>query len=249
MPPVPEALFRDALRELVRLDAAWVPAHGEGTLYIRPCQFSTDDSVRVKPPDRCLFLIFTFPYAAYYAAPVDLLVSDRYVRAFPGGTGDVKPAGNYAPTLVAEREAQQAGFNTVLWLDGRERRYVEECGVMNIFFVIGEEVVTPSLDGTILPGVTRDSVMTLLREMGLTAGERRLAIDEIVSAADRGTLRECFGVGTAATLSHVRRIRYGDRDIDLPPIESRTIGPEIRRRLVALATGTEPDRHGWLEMV
>jgi branched-chain amino acid aminotransferase len=249
MPPVPDTLFMDGLRELVRLDRAWVPAHGEGGLYIRPCLFSIDESVRVKPADRYLFVVFTFPYAVYYAAPVDVLVTDRYVRAFPGGTGDVKPAGNYAPTLVAERDAQQAGFQTVLWLDGREHRYVEECGVMNVFFVLDDEVITPSLDGTILSGVTRDSVLTILKDMGLAVKERRIAMDDVVAAAKAGRLKECFGTGTAATLSHVRRIRYGDYDINLPAVETRKVGPNVRERLIGIAIGKQPDRYGWLEAV
>jgi branched-chain amino acid aminotransferase len=249
MPPVPEELFMNGLRELVHLDQEWIPKHGEGALYIRPCQFSIDESVRVKPADRYLFVIFTFPYGTYYAAPVDVVVTDKYVRAFPGGAGDVKPAGNYAPTLVAERDAQRQGFQTVLWLDGRERRYVEECGVMNVFFVVNDEILTPSLGGTILAGVTRDSVITLLRDMGLSVRERLIEIDEIMSAGERGALRECFGTGTAATLSHVRRIRYGDREVELPPVEARAVGPEVRRRLIAIATGVEPDRYGWLEVM
>lgn len=249
MPPVPEELFLGGLRQLVGLDRGWVPPHGQGALYIRPCLFSIDESVRVKPAERCLFLIFTFPFGAYYAAPVDVLVTERYVRAFPGGTGDVKPGGNYAPTLVADQEAHDAGFQTVLWLDGRERKYVEECGVMNVFFVVGDRVVTPSLTGTILPGITRDSVITLLRNMGLEVEERRITIDEIVAASDRGELRECFGSGTAATVSHVRRIRYRDRDLDLPPVEGRKVGPAVRERLVAMATGAAPDPHGWLDVV
>jgi branched-chain amino acid aminotransferase len=247
MPDVPEALFLDGLRELLRRDRAWVPAHDAGALYVRPVLFSIDESVRVKPAERYLFVIFTFPFGTYYATPVDVLVSDTYVRAFPGGTGAVKPAGNYAPALRADRDAQGAGLQTVMWLDGAERKYVEECGVMNIFFVIGDEVVTPRLEGTILPGITRDSALTLLRDMGLTVLERRVSIDEVIDAYDRGLLRECFGTGTAATLSHIRRIRYRDRDIVLPDVAERTIGPTVRNRLVAIATGVAPDPYGWVE--
>jgi branched-chain amino acid aminotransferase len=238
-----------AVRELVRRDEAGVPPHGEGGLYIRPCQFSIDESVRVKPADRFLFVVFTFPYATYYSAPVDLVATERYVRAFPGGTGDVKPGGNYAPTLVAEREAQEAGCQSVLWLDGRERRFVEECGVMNVFFVVDDAVITPSLDGTILAGVTRDSVIAVLDDMGKRVEQRRVAIDEIAAAAARGALRECFGTGTAATVTHVQKIRYGGRDLALPPVDARTIGPEVKRRLVAIATGVEHDRRGWLDII
>jgi branched-chain amino acid aminotransferase len=249
MPTVPEELFMQGVRELVRLDRAWVPPLGQGALYIRPCLFSIDPSVRVKPAEHCLLVIFTFPFGAYYSTPVDVLVSERYVRAFPGGTGHVKPAGNYAPALLAEREAREAGFHTVLWLDGLNRKYVEECGVMNVFFVIDDSIVTPALADTILPGVTRDCALTLLRDMGMSVIERPVSIEEIVAAYDRGALRECFGTGTAATLSHIRRIRYRDRDLDLPPVEDRAIGSTLRERLVAIATGHMADTHEWLEIV
>ena len=249
MPAVPEELFLEGLRELLRLDRAWVPPCGNGALYIRPCFFSIDESIRVKPADRYLFVTFTFPFGAYYAAPLEVLVTDRYVRAFPGGTGDVKPAGNYAAAMLAEREARDAGYHTVMWLDGRERQYVEECGVLNVFFVLGDKIITPELCGTILAGITRDSVVTLLRDMGHPVEERRISIDEIVAAHDQGILRECFGTGTAATLSHVRRIRYRDRDLELPPVEKRAIGTAARERLVAIATGRAPDTHGWLDRI
>lgn len=249
MPDVPEGLFLDGLKELLRVDGAWVPPCGQGALYIRPSFFSVDESIRVVPAERYVFVIFTFPFGAYFSAPVDVLVSDRYVRAFPGGTGDGKPAGNYAPALLADRVARDAGFHTVLWLDGMERKYVEECGVMNIFFVIGDEVVTPNLTGTILPGVTRDSVLALLREMGVAARERPIAIEEVATAHDRGLLRECFGTGTAVTVSHVGRIRWRDKDMVLPAVDARTIGPAVRDRLVSIATGRANDVHGWLERV
>jgi branched-chain amino acid aminotransferase len=249
MPAVPEQLFMQGLRELVRLDRAWVPPLGQGALYIRPCFFSIDPSVRVKPAEHCLLVIFTFPFGAYYSTPVDVLVSERYVRAFPGGTGHVKPAGNYAPALLAEREAREAGFHTVLWLDGLNRRYVEECGVMNVFFVIDDTIVTPAIADTVLPGVTRDSALTLLRDMGMPVVERPVSIEEIVTAHDRGALRECFGTGTAATLSHIRRIRYRDRDLHLPPVEKQIIATALRERLVAIATGHMADKHDWLEVV
>src|SRR5215469_9018638 len=131
MPAVPESLFLEGLRELVRVDQAWIPAADSGALYIRPLLFSTDPSIRVKPADRYQFAIFTFPFGAYFSAPVDALVCERYVRAFPGGTGDTKPAGNYAASLLAEQEAREAGYSSVMWLDAQERRSVEECGVMN----------------------------------------------------------------------------------------------------------------------
>ena len=249
MAPVPESLFLDGLRELVRLDQAWIPPSDVGALYIRPILFSTDPSIRVKPADRYQFLILTFPFGAYYSAPVDVLVSERYVRAFPGGTGDTKPCGNYSAALLADQEARDAGFNSALWLDAQERRYVEECGVMNVFFVLGKEVVTPSLTGTILPGITRDSVITLLRDIGYEVREERIAIDEVFRSHERGKLRECFGTGTAATVSHVRRIRYQNETIELPPIEQRKVGPWVREKLLGVMTGCQADPHDWVERI
>jgi branched-chain amino acid aminotransferase len=248
MPPVPEELFLSGLRKLVSLDQQWVPAHGKGALYIRPCLFSVDGSLRVKPTDECLFVIFTFPFTSYYTAPVELLVSEQYVRAFPGGTGDVKPAGNYAAAMLAEQEARQSGFHSVLWLDAVHRSFVEECGVMNAFFVMEDGVVTPQLEGTILPGVTRDCALTLLREMGLQVEERRISIEEVVHAARAGTLRECFGTATAAIVSPVGRIRYRDADLRLP-VPERGIAWQLRDRLNGIACGRLPDVHGWLDIL
>lgn len=249
MPSFPEDAFMSGLRELVRLDSAWVPPAGQGALYVRPCLFSIDTSVRVKPANEYLFVIFTFPFGSYYSAPVDVLVAEQHVRSFPGGTGAVKAAGNYSSALVADLEARRAGFSTVMWLDGVHRKYVEECGVMNAFFVIDDVVITPSLNGSILPGITRDSALTLLREMGLCVIERLVSIDEVLSAHERGSLRECFGTGTAATLSQVHRIRYRDREIALPPVENQVIGASLRDRLIGIATGRVADSHGWLEKV
>jgi branched-chain amino acid aminotransferase len=136
-----------------------------------------------------------------------------------------------------------------MWLDAQERRYVEECGVMNVFFVIGEEVITPFLSGTILPGITRDSVITLLHDIGYRVREERIAIDEVLRGHERGELRECFGTGTAATVSHIRRIRYKDEILELPPIEQRKVGPLVREKLLGIMTGRQPDPHGWVESI
>jgi branched-chain amino acid aminotransferase len=247
MAPVPEHMFLDAVRELVRVDQAWIPPAELGALYIRPLQFSDDPSIRVKPAERHRFIVLTFPFGAYFSTPVDVLVSERYVRAFPGGTGDTKPAGNYAAGLLADQEAREAGFGSVMWLDGMERRYIEECGVMNVFFVIGDEVITPPLTGTILPGVTRDSVITLLRDMGYRVKEDRISIDELLHQYDDGAVHECFGTGTAATVSHVQRIRYKDRTLELPAIAKRKVGPAVREKLLRIMSGYEPDPYGWVE--
>jgi branched-chain amino acid aminotransferase len=249
MPAVPESLFMEGLRELVRLDQAWIPPADKGALYIRPVLFSVDPSIRVKPADRYQFVILTSPFGAYFSAPIDVLVSERYVRAFAGGTGDIKPAGNYAAALLADQEARDAGCNAVMWLDAEERRYVEECGVMNVFFVLGEDVITPPLSGTILPGITRESVITLLRGLGYNVKEDRISMDQLLESYERGELRECFGTGTAATVSHVRRIRYRDRTLELPAVEERKIGAAVREKLLDVMTGRGPDLHGWVESI
>lgn len=249
IPVVPESMFLDAVRELIRLDQAWIPPADMGAMYIRPILFSLDPSIRVKPADSCMFVILTFPFGAYFAAPVDVMVSERYVRAFRGGTGDTKPAGNYGAALLADQEARDAGFDAVLWLDGQERRYVEESGVMNVFFVFQDKVVTPSLSGTILPGVSRDSAITLLRDMGYHVEEDRISIEEVFNGYEQGHLLECFGTGTAAIVSHVRRIRYRDRTLELPPVEQRKVGPAVREKLLAIMGGRQPDPHGWVEEI
>jgi branched-chain amino acid aminotransferase len=245
MPDVPEEIFLDGLRQLLRIDEAWVPPSGDGALYVRPCLFSIDPSVRVKPAERFLFVIFTFPFAAYFPPKVDVWVADRHVRAYPGGTGDVKAAGNYAPGLVADREAASRGFQSVLWIDGRERRYIEECGVMNVFFHIEDEWITPALEGTILAGITRASAIQVLRDEGARVVERRLSIDEVFDASARGHLKEAFGTGTAATLSNLGRIRHGEREISLP--DDRPMGELVRVRLNGIATGRMADPHAWIE--
>ena len=211
MPAPPESLFLNGLRELVRVDNAWIPAAGTGALYIRPIVFSVDPSVRVKPADRYYFIIFTFPFGTYFTSRIEAVVSDRYVRAFPEGTGETKPAGNYGPAILADKEAAGIGFNSVMWLDALQRRYIEECGVMNIFFVMGDTVVTPPLTGTILPGITRDTVIKFLRDLGYKVKEDCISIREVIECYDHDELHECFGTGTAATVSHIRRIRYKDR--------------------------------------
>jgi branched-chain amino acid aminotransferase len=245
----PESLFLDGLRELIRVDHSWIPPAEAGALYVRPLVFSTDPSIRVKPAEHFRLLILTFPYGAYYSAPVDVVATERYVRAFPGGTGDIKPCGNYAASLIAEQEARSIGFHSVMWLDARQHSYIEECGVMNVFFLVGEEVITPPLKGTILPGVTRDSVITLLRAMGIRVREEAVAIDDLLRYRDSGTLKECFGTGTAATVSHVGRIRYRTETIELPPVAQRAVGPAVREKLLAVMTGRAPDPYGWVEPV
>ncbi|MEW6733482.1 MAG: branched-chain amino acid aminotransferase [Acidobacteriota bacterium] len=246
MPSVPESLFLDGIAELIRLDRDWIPQREGGALYVRPVYFAMDESLQVRPSSHYRLVVMTSPVGPYFAGPVNLVVEERYVRAFPGGTGEVKPAGNYAGSLLASYEAQQRGYHNVIWLDGIERRFVEECGLMNIFFVIDGMVVTPPLTGTILPGITRDSIITLLRDLGITVEERLVAIEELFGLYQQGRLSEAAGVGTAATVVPIGRICYRDREIDLTSQKQDSIMERARIKLEAIRTGQQEDTHKWL---
>lgn len=248
MPAVPEGLFLDGVRALVGLDREWVPHREGGSLYIRPIYFAIDEALGVKSSRRYRFAILTSPVGPYFTDPVRVVAEEHYVRAFPGGTGDAKPAGNYGGSLLATGRAQKQGFHTVLWLDAREHRFVEECGMMNVFFVLGGVALTPPLTGTILPGVTRDSLLTLLPELGTRAEERAVAIDELFEAHARGELSEAFGAGTAATIAPIGTIRHRDREMQLLP-SAGSVAERARARLNAIRTGEQPDTHGWLTRV
>jgi len=246
MPEIPEPLFLEGVKELVRLDRDWIPHREGGALYVRPTYFGVDDTLLVRPANRFRLIVMTCPVGPYFAQPIRLLAEERFVRAFPGGTGDSKAAGNYAGGLLAARLAQEKGFHNVLWLDGVERRYVEESGVMNVFLVLDGKAITPPLGGTILPGVTRDSALTLLREMGIPAEERQITIDELLSAHAAGKLTEAFGAGTAAIVAPIACIRYRDRDLQFPVVSDSSVAARLRARLVAIQTGHERDIHNWL---
>jgi branched-chain amino acid aminotransferase len=246
MPEIPEPLFLEGVKELVRLDRGWIPHREGGALYVRPTYFGVDDTLLVRPANRFRFIVMTCPVGPYFAQPIRLLAEERFVRAFPGGTGDSKAAGNYAGGLLAARLAQEKGFHNVLWLDGLERRYVEESGVMNVFFVLDGKAITPPLSGTILPGVTRDSALTLLREMGVPAEERQITVEELLSAHAAGKLTEAFGAGTAAIVAPIACIRHRDRDLQFPSVSDSSVAARLRSRLVAIQTGREPDKHNWL---
>jgi len=246
MPEVPESLFLEGVAELVRLDREWIPEREGGALYVRPLYFGADEALLVRPAKRYRLTVVTCPVGPYFAQPIRLLAEESYGRAFPGGTGDIKPAGNYAAGFLAARLAQERGFHNVLWLDATQHRFAEECGVMNIFFVVGGEAVTPPLSGTILPGVTRASVLTLMAEMGIRAEERPVPIEEVLDAHAAGNLTEVFGVGTAATVAPVECIRYRERELRLAVEPQSSISAQVRERLEAIQTGRAPDSHGWL---
>ncbi|MFN0200645.1 MAG: branched-chain amino acid aminotransferase [Bacteroidia bacterium] len=246
MPDVPKDLFTNAIHYLVGLDHNWIPAREQGSLYIRPCMFATDEAVGVKASDSYLFVVFTSPVGPYYKEPVNLLATKEYTRAAIGGMGNAKAAGNYASALLPDRIAKKQGYHNVLWLDARLHQYIEECGTMNVFFVIEDTVVTPQLTGTILAGITRDSVIRLLMDNGYKVEKRRISIYELDEAYNQGEFQEAFGAGTAAVISNVNKIGFGGRDMTLPPVEERKISTWLYDTLYGIQTGILPDPYGWI---
>ena len=246
MPTIPEEIFIDGMKQLIKLDINWIPAKEEHSLYIRPFMFSTDETIGVKPSENYKFMIILSPTGPYYATPMRIYVEEQYVRAVPGGIGFAKAAGNYGGSMFPTAQAKLKGYDQVLWTDAFEHKYVQECGTMNVVFIIGNTAVTPDLStGTILDGVTRDSVIVLLKEMGLTVEERPLNIDEVIEAHKAGTLKEVFGTGTAATISLIKELRYKDYVMDFE-VEKWEVAPKVKKMLNDIRYGKTADINGWM---
>ncbi|MCI9194263.1 MAG: branched-chain amino acid aminotransferase [Angelakisella sp.] len=252
IPHIDEELCLEGLKKLIQVDKDWVPHDQGSSLYIRPFIIATDPMLGVRPGDEYLFLIITSPSGAYYEsglAPVKIYVESNYVRAVRGGTGMAKTGGNYAASLIAQDEAHKQNYSQVLWLDGVEQRYIEEVGAMNVFFVLDGEVVTPELHGSILPGITRSSSIQLLRDWGLNVSERRISIEELDKANDEGRVLEAFGTGTAAVISPIGELRWGEKKMIF---HGGSIG-QLTQRLYDTLTGIQygrlPDPHGWSVVV
>lgn len=214
IPQVDPKLVFEAIKTLILIDKDWIPKKKGAALYIRPVIFATQPNLGLKVSDEYLFIIILSPVGAYYKEgfnPVKIYVTDEYIRACPGGTGDIKTGGNYAASLKAQELAQKKGYTQVLWLDAKEKKYVEEVGSMNIFFLFNSELLTPELTGSILPGITRDSVLKLAPHLGISVKERKISIDEIIYAIKNNILKECFGTGTAAVISPVGEIYYKNK--------------------------------------
>lgn len=249
IPLIDEEFALKALKLLVKIERDWIP-DGEGTsLYIRPFIIATDPHIGVRPASHLLFIIILSPVGAYYPQginPVNIYVERKYVRTVRGGTGYVKTAGNYAASLKAQDEAYNQGYTQVLWLDGVERKYIEEVGTMNVFFKIDGEIITPALQGSILGGITRMSCIELLRHWGYKVSERPITLDEVEKAAEQGLLEEAFGTGTAAVISPIGELKVDDRNI---VINGNKIG-EVARRLYDTLTGIQTcridDPFGWV---
>lgn len=249
MPVVPEELFMEGMLQLIALDKNWIPSKEDHSLYIRPFMFSSDELIGVRPSDNYKFMIILSPSGPYYSAPMRIYVEEQYVRAVPGGVGYAKAAGNYGAAMYATAEAKKKGYDQVLWMDAFEHKYVQECGTMNVFFIIGNTAITPGLEqGTILGGVTRQSVITLLQEMGLKVEERQLSIDEITAAYKAGELKEVFGTGTAATISPIKELGYKDFSMKFD-VESWKTAPTIKRWLTDIREGRREDKYHWMQKV
>jgi branched-chain amino acid aminotransferase len=237
-----------ALVKLVDLDKDWVP-HSPGTsLYIRPVIIATEASLGVKVSSRYLMYIITCPVGAFYVKemdPIKIAVTDKYVRAVKGSVGEAKTGGNYAASLLAAEEAKKNGYSQVLWLDALERKYLEEVGTMNIFFVVDGALWTPSLSGSILPGVTRDTILKIAQDWNLKVEERRISIDEILAANDNGSLTECFGTGTAVSIAPVSEFKYMEKTISIGNGQAGPVAKRLYSHLQQIQRGTQPDRYGW----
>ncbi len=250
MPDVPNDLFVDGIRELINIDRDWVPTGDDTSLYIRPFMLAIDEFIGVRPAEKFMFIIITSPAGPYYSKPVNIYVQDQYVRAFPGGIGFTKAAGNYGMSMYPTMQIKKMGYDQILWTDGFEHKYVQEIGTMNVFFVIGDTVITPDVkQDTILEGVTRESVLTLLREKGVKVEERPLSIDEIESAYHAGTLKEAFGTGTAASIAPIASLTYHEDKMVLPDLDTWEITKWLKNELADIRYGRKADSHNWIVKV
>lgn len=250
MPELDIDLVMDGLKKLLELEKDWIPRSHGTSLYIRPTMFATEPHLGVRPSNMYTFFIILCPVGAYYKEglnPVKIFVEDKYIRASAGGTGEIKTAGNYAASLLAAEEAKKKGFTQVLWLDAAERKFVEEVGTMNMFFVIDDEVITAPLMGSILPGITRKSVIHMAKDWGMKVSERGISIDEVINAAKNGSLKEAFGTGTAAVISPVGQITYKGKDYVVAGGEMGELSQKLYDEIVATQYGENDDPYGWRE--
>ena len=248
IPPLDPDLALKSLVTLVGIEKDWVPSTVGTSLYVRPTIIASEPFLGVRPAKSYIYYVILSPVGAYYPEginPVKILVVDKYVRAVEGGVGGVKTGVNYAASLYAAEEAKHAGFTQVLWLDGRERKYIDEVGTMNIMMKIGDEIVTPPLSGTILAGVTRDSALSLMRDWGLRVSERPVTIDEVAAAARKGTLEEVWGTGTAAVISPVGELAYKGERLVINGGRIGTLTQKLYDAIVGIQYGTAPDTRGW----
>ncbi len=252
MPEIDPAIQDQAIQKLLKADEDWVPHSLGSSLYIRPTMIASEPHLGVRPADNYLYYIITGPVAAYYAEgfnPVKIYVSEEYVRTVRGGVGEAKTMANYASSLYAAQIAKKKGFTQVLWLDAVERRYVEEVGTSNIFFRIGDELITPPLTGSLLPGVTRDSVMQLARHWAIKVTERQITIDEVIETAQSGEMKEMFATGTAAVISPVGELSYRDRMYTIADAGVGEWSQKLYDEILGIQYGEREDIFGWIQQL
>ena len=238
------------IKQLLEIEQDWVPSEKGATLYIRPTMIATEPALGVRPSNEYIFFVILSPVGAYYPEgfnPVSIFVTDKYVRAVRGGVGEAKTAGNYAASIMAAIEAQAQGFTQVLWLDACDRKSIEEVGTMNIFFVINDELVTPPLSGSILPGITRDSVLKITQEWGIKVSQRNITIDDVIAASADGSLKEVFGSGTAAIISPVGSLHYMGQKIVVNGGKTGALSQKLFDDLQAIQFGFKEDTNGWVD--
>lgn len=246
MPEVPEEIFIEGLRQLIEIDKKWIPAKEDHSLYIRPVMFGTDSALGVRPSETYKFIIILSPTGPYYVAPMKILVEERYTRAAPGGVGFSKNAGNYAGSMIAATHARKNGYDQVLWTDAFEHKWLQEVGMMNVAFVINNTVITPSLEeGTILKGVTRDSVLTICKDLGIAVEQRPISIDELIDAYKNKNLTEVFGMGTAATIAMIQKLAYRETEMHFDT-EHFSIAAKVRNILNDIREGKAEDKFDWM---
>lgn len=252
IPPVDASFALEALKELVWIEREWIPTKKGESLYIRPFIFGSDPVLGVKPSSNYKFIILLSPVGAYYPEgfkPVKILATDEYVRAVRKGLGECKTPANYAASLYASEEARKKGFTQVLWLDGVEQKYIEEVGTMNIFIWFKDEIATPKLTGGILPGITRLSVIDILKSWGMKVTERLIAMDELITEYKKGNVLGVFGTGTAAIISEVELLRYKDFDLTFKSDPSNNIALKLFEELTSIHYGIREDKFNWLTRV
>jgi len=249
MPEIPVEMAMEGLRELLKMEKDWIPENENNSLYIRPFMFATDEYVGIRPSESYKFIIFCCPVGSYYSEPLSVKIETYYTRAASGGVGEVKVAGNYAASLYPAKKAKEEGYHQLIWTDAKEHKYIEESGTMNVMFVINNTLITPKLDGTILHGITRRSILTLAREWGYKVEERKVTVEEVVTALKNGTIQEAFGAGTAATIASIQVIGHEDTRYELPPVKDGILTNKLFNFMNDLKRGKEEDKWGWIEQI
>ncbi|MEM7187342.1 MAG: branched-chain amino acid aminotransferase [Bacteroidota bacterium] len=244
MPDFPESLFVEGLKQLVSLERSWIPPKDGSALYLRPFMYADEPFIGMRAATSYKFIIIASPAGPFFRSRIKLYAEQQYIRAADGGTGEAKAAGNYAAAIRPTEIAKEKGYNQVLWLDAIEHKYIQEVGTMNIFFKIDGKFITPEKDGAILDGITRMSVIDLLRDEGFEVTERRISIHEIEEASKNGTLEEAFGTGTAVGIAYIQEIGWGEATIHVS--DESPIGLKINNRLDAIKTGKAEDKFGWM---